>query len=172
MQATTQRPPLIGMNLDALTKVVLSGGMQKFVAKQLAEWLYKKKVTRFDEMVNISKKNREWLEANYVTGREAPLSRQKSADGTVKYLFDVGSGNDIESVYIPDHDRATLCVSSQAGCKMNCYFCATGRLGFRAQLTAAQIINQVLSIPPGSQARRDSGHGAHQCGVYGNGGAS
>lgn len=136
------------MNLDALTKVVLSGGMQKFVAKQLAEWLYKKKVTRFDEMVNISKKNREWLEANYVTGREAPLSRQKSADGTVKYLFDVGSGNDIESVYIPDHDRATLCVSSQAGCKMNCYFCATGRLGFRAQLTAAQIINQVLSIPP------------------------
>ncbi len=72
MQATTQRPPLIGMNLDALTKVVLSGGMQKFVAKQLAEWLYKKKVTRFDEMVNISKKNREWLEANYVTGREAP----------------------------------------------------------------------------------------------------
>ncbi len=148
MQATTQRPPLIGMNLDALTKVVLSGGMQKFVAKQLAEWLYKKKVTRFDEMVNISKKNREWLEANYVTGREAPLSRQKSADGTVKYLFDVGSGNDIESVYIPDHDRATLCVSSQAGCKMNCYFCATGRLGFRAQLTAAQIINQVLSIPP------------------------
>ncbi len=148
MQATTQRPPLIGMNLDALTKVVLSGGMQKFVAKQLAEWLYKKKVTRFDEMVNISKKNREWLEANYVTGREAPLSRQKSADGTVKYLFDVGSGNDIESVYIPDHVRATLCVSSQAGCKMNCYFCATGRLGFRAQLTAAQIINQVLSIPP------------------------
>ena len=148
MQATTQRPPLIGMNLDALTKVVLSGGMQKFVAKQLAEWLYKKKVTRFDEMVNISKKNREWLEANYVTGREAPLSRQKSADGTVKYIFDVGSGNDIESVYIPDHDRATLCVSSQAGCKMNCYFCATGRLGFRAQLTAAQIINQVLSIPP------------------------
>ncbi len=66
----------------------------------------------------------------------------------MKYLFDVGSGNDIESVYIPDHDRATLCVSSQAGCKMNCYFCATGRLGFRAQLTAAQIINQVLSIPP------------------------
>lgn len=83
MQATTQRPPLIGMNLDALTKVVLSGGMQKFVAKQLAEWLYKKKVTRFDEMVNISKKNREWLEANYVTGREAPLSRQKSADGKI-----------------------------------------------------------------------------------------
>ena len=147
------------MNLDALTKVVLSGGMQKFVAKQLAEWLYKKKVTRFDEMVNISKKNREWLEANYVTGREA-LSRQKSADGTVKYLFDVGSGNDIESVYIPDHDIATLCVSPQAGRKMNCYFCATGRLGFRARLTAAQIINRVLSIPRPPQARRDSGHGA------------
>lgn len=143
-----KRLPLIGMNLDSLTKVALSGGMPKFVGKQLAEWLYKKKVTSFDEMVNISKKNKEWLADNYVIGREKPVSRQKSADGTVKYLFNVGKGRDIESVYIPDKDRATLCVSSQAGCKMNCYFCATGRLGFKANLTAAQIINQILSIPP------------------------
>lgn len=148
MQTNTERAPLIGMTLDQLTKVVLSGGMPKFVGKQLAEWLYKKKVTAFDEMVNISKKNREWLDANYVVGREAPESRQKSADGTVKYLFNVGRGCSIESVYIPDRDRATLCVSSQAGCKMNCYFCATGRLGFKANLTPAQIINQILSIPP------------------------
>ncbi len=140
--------PLIGMTLEQLTKVALSGGMPKFVGKQLAEWLYKKKVTRFDEMINISKKNREWLAANYTIGREAPESKQKSADGTVKYLFNVGAGRNIESVYIPDHDRATLCVSSQVGCKMNCYFCATGRLGFKANLTPAQIMNQILSIPP------------------------
>lgn len=136
------------MTFDQLTKVALSGGMPKFVGKQLAEWLYKKKVTGFDEMVNISKKNREWLAANYVIGRQNAESRQKSADGTVKYLFNLGGGRNIESVYIPDKDRATLCVSSQAGCKMNCYFCATGRLGFKASLTPAQIINQILSIPP------------------------
>lgn len=143
----SQPIPLIGMTLEQLKKVVLSGGMPGFVAKQLAEWLYKKKVTAFDEMVNISKKNRQWLEENYVIGRYLPESRQKSVDGTVKYLFNVGKGRSIESVYIPDRDRATLCVSSQAGCKMNCYFCATGRLGFKADLTPAQIINQILSIP-------------------------
>lgn len=148
MENSNILPPLIGMTLDALTKVALSGGMPKFVGRQLAEWLYKKKVTSFDEMINISKKNREWLAANYTIGRYAPESRKKSSDGTVKYLFNVGPGRDIESVYIPDKDRATLCVSSQAGCKMNCYFCATGRLGFKADLTAAQIINQILSIPP------------------------
>ena len=148
MQSSDNKLPLIGLTHDGLTKVALSGGMPKFVGRQLAEWLYKKKVSDFDEMINISKKNREWLAANYVTGREKPASRMKSVDGTVKYLFNVGSGRNIESVYIPDRDRATLCVSSQAGCKMNCYFCATGRLGFKANLTAAQIINQILSIPP------------------------
>lgn len=142
------KTPLIGLTLDQLTKVALSGGMPKFVGKQLAEWLYKKKVTSFSEMVNISKKNQEWLDANYTVGRQAPQSRQKSVDGTVKYLFNYGAGKNIESVYIPDRDRATLCVSSQAGCKMNCYFCATGRLGFKADLTSAQIMNQILSIPP------------------------
>lgn len=146
--ASNEKMPLIGMTLDQLTKVVLSGGMQKFVARQIAEWLYKKGVTDFSEMMNISKKNREWLDSNYSIGREKPVSRQKSTDGTVKYLFNAGGGSTIESVYIPDHDRATLCVSSQAGCKMNCYFCATGRLGFKTNLTSAQIINQILSIPP------------------------
>ncbi len=143
-----KRLPLIGMTLDQLTKVAVSGRMPKFVGQQLADWLYRKKATSFDEMVNISKKNKQWLAENYVVGREQPASRQKSSDGTVKYLFNVGNGRDVESVYIPEKDRATLCVSSQVGCKMNCYFCATGRLGFKANLTPAQIINQILSIPP------------------------
>lgn len=99
-------------------------------------------------MLNISKKNREWLANYYEVGRTAPAAASKSQDGTVKYLFDYSHGRKIESVYIPDRDRATLCVSSQVGCRMNCYFCATGRNGFHGNLTAAEIINQILSIPP------------------------
>lgn len=139
---------LIGLTLAELTDIAVSGGMPKFVGKQLAQWIYQKGVTDFSEMVNISKKNQAWLSENYVIGRKTPASASKSSDGTVKYLFDYGAGKMIESVYIPDKDRATLCVSSQAGCKMNCYFCATGKMGFRANLTAAEIINQILSIPP------------------------
>lgn len=143
-----EKVKLIGMTLAELQDVALRGKMPKFVGKQIAEWLYDKKVTSFEEMANISKKNKEWLAENFEIGREALASNMKSADGTVKYLFKVGAGQAIESVYIPDKARATLCVSSQVGCKMNCYFCATGRMGFKANLTAAQIINQILSIPP------------------------
>lgn len=143
-----QKPKLIGKNLAELQDVAYDGGMPKFVGKQLAEWIYSKGAVSFDEMVNISKKNKEWLSENYEIGREAPKKSTRSQDGTVKYLFPAGNGLYVESVYIPDHDRATLCVSSQAGCKMNCYFCATGKMGFKSNLTAAQIINQVLSVPP------------------------
>lgn len=146
--SSTQLPPLIGMTLTQLQGVARAGGMPAFVGRQIADWLYSKKVTSFDEMINISKTNRQWLADNYTVGRAEPVKRSKSVDGTVKYLFDVGCGNSIESVYIPDKDRATLCVSSQAGCKMNCYFCATGRHGFKADLSPAQIINQILSVPP------------------------
>lgn len=142
------KPSLIGMTLEELQDVAYRGGMPRFVGRQLAEWLYGKGAESFDEMANISKKNKAWLAANYVIGREAPVRHTKSSDGTVKYLFNVGEGNVIESVYIPDKERATLCVSSQAGCKMNCYFCATGKLGFKKNLTSAQIMNQILSIPP------------------------
>lgn len=136
------------MNLADLQNVAARGGMPRFVGKQLAQWIYEKGATDFSEMVNVSKKNQAWLEENYCIGRKAPSSRMKSSDGTVKYLFSYAPNKTIESVYIPDHDRATLCVSSQSGCKMNCYFCATGKMGFKAQLTAAEIVNQILSIPP------------------------
>lgn len=144
------RQPLIGMTLEQLQKVASEGGMPRFVGKQLAEWIYKKRVKDFDSMVNISKKNKEWLKTYYTVGREQPSRHVKSQDGTVKYLFDYGHGRKIESVYIPDKERATLCVSSQAGCRMNCYFCATGKLGFKDNLSAAEIINQILSINPES----------------------
>ncbi|MDE7401831.1 MAG: 23S rRNA (adenine(2503)-C(2))-methyltransferase RlmN [Muribaculaceae bacterium] len=143
-----EKKKLIGMNLQELQDVAYKGKMPRFVGKQLAEWIYSKGAVSFDEMVNISKKNKAWLEEHYTIGRKAPVAQAKSNDGTVKYLFDVGSGRQVESVYIPDRDRATLCVSSQVGCKMNCYFCATGKLGFKANLDASDILNQILSIPP------------------------
>lgn len=147
MQQTSEKKPLIGMDIAELTEVVTSGGMKPFVAKQLSEWLYKKKVMEIDQMTNISKKNRDWLEENYVIGRRKPVSHLKSSDGTIKLLFKVESGKLIESVLIPDKDRETLCISSQIGCRMNCYFCATGRSGYKGNLTPAEIINQILSAP-------------------------
>ncbi|MCH5218235.1 MAG: 23S rRNA (adenine(2503)-C(2))-methyltransferase RlmN [Muribaculaceae bacterium] len=142
---------LLGMNLEELQELVTGAGMQRFVGRQLAEWIYGKAVTTFDEMANISIRNKEWLKENCEIGRKAPAGVTESRDGTRKYLFKVYGGNLVESVYIPDHERATLCVSSQSGCKMNCYFCATGRMGFKCNLSAAEILNQILSVPGRSE---------------------
>ncbi len=143
-----EKIPLIGLTEKELQDVAKSLGMPAFVGRQICQWIYQKGATGFDEMANLSKKNKALLEEQYCVGRVKPSGSQKSSDGTVKYLFPVAGGRQIESVYIPDKERATLCVSSQAGCKMNCYFCATGKMGFKSQLTAAEIINQILSIPP------------------------
>lgn len=143
--------PLIGLTLEGLRKVCAEAGLPSFAAKQIARRLYVNRATTLDEMTELSKKGRERLaELGYAVGLEAPLKTASSTDGTVKYLFPGAGGVDVEAVYIPDGDRATLCVSSQAGCKMACGFCMTGRQGFHGNLTPAQIINQVLSVP-GSQ---------------------
>lgn len=141
------------MTLDELQAVTAELGMPRFVARQIADWIYAKRVASFADMANISRKNRQLLEEKYEVGRCEPVRRQTSSDGTEKFLFDIGSRNVIESVYIPDKDRATLCVSSQAGCRMNCYFCATGRGGFKANLSAADIMNQILEIPPEGEGK-------------------
>lgn len=143
----TQPTPLIGLTLDQLREVAAECGMPAFAAKQMAQWLYEKRVTTIDAMTNLSKNARARLAERYTIGREAPKAEARSTDSTVKYLFEGVGGRDVEAVYIPDRDRATLCVSSQAGCRMGCRFCMTGRQGFHGNLTAAQIINQVLSIP-------------------------
>lgn len=140
--------PLIGLTERELEDVAVNLGMPRFVGRQICQWLYHKGARSFDEMVNLSKKNKALLNERYCTGRTAPSASQNSVDGTVKYLFPVAGGRYVESVYIPDKERATLCVSSQSGCKMNCYFCATGKMGFKSQLTSAEIINQILSVPP------------------------
>ena len=143
---------LLGKTLPELQQVALSVGLQKFAGKQLAEWLYVRRATSFEQMTNISLKGRQALEEQYTIGRHNPVAEAVSKDGTKKYLFRLslqdGKGDVyIESVYIPDNDRATLCVSTQAGCKMGCRFCMTGTLGFHGQLPASEILNQIFSIP-------------------------
>ena len=139
--------PMAGMTLEEMQDAVMALGMPRFVAKQLAQWIYQKRVNDFEQMLNISKANRELLASRYCVGLYPPSQASASSDGTVKYLFDVGDKRAVESVYIPEDDRATLCISSQKGCRMNCYFCMTGKQGFHGNLTSNQIINQVLSIP-------------------------
>ena len=142
-----QKRPLLGLTLAELQNVVMNLGMPGFSAKQIASWLYDKRVTSIDDMSNLSLKHRGLLKEIYEVGAEAPMDAMRSVDGTVKYLYRTGEGHFVEAVYIPEEDRATLCVSSQVGCKMNCKFCMTGKQGFAANLTSHQIINQISSLP-------------------------
>jgi 23S rRNA (adenine2503-C2)-methyltransferase len=142
-----EKKVLLGMQPAELQQVVQELGMPKFTAAQIAKWLYQQHAGSIDEMTNISKANREKLAADYQVGCMAPLDCQRSVDGTIKYLFPVASGHFVETVYIPDGDRATLCVSCQVGCKMNCLFCQTGKQGYEGSLTAADILNQIYSLP-------------------------
>lgn len=145
---TTESPkPLIGLTLEELRGVVAECGLPAFAAKQIARRLYVNRARSIDEMTELPKQGRARLSEHYCVGLQAPLAEARSTDGTVKYLFPGVGSRDVEAVYIPDGERATLCVSSQAGCKMNCSFCMTGRQGFHGSLTTAQIINQVLAIP-------------------------
>lgn len=138
---------LLGKTLGELNETVKELGMPAFSARQIAQWLYGKKVSSIDEMTNLSLLNRERLKEHYEVGAAPPVHAMRSADGTVKYLFRTPEGNFVESVYIPDGERATLCVSSQVGCKMNCKFCMTGKQGYAGSLTVTQILNQIYSIP-------------------------
>lgn len=139
---------LIGMTPEQLRAVVSDVGLPPFAAKQIARRLYVNRARSIDEMTELPKRGREALAAaGYTVGVAGPKAEARSADGTVKYLFEGKGGRDVEAVFIPDHDRATLCVSSQAGCKMGCKFCMTGRQGFHGNLTAADILNQILGIP-------------------------
>lgn len=138
---------LIGKSLDELKEVTQKLSFPKFAAKQMADWLYKKNINSIDDMSNLSVKQREQLKAAYTLGKEAPVKQQVSADGTKKYLFKITENRFIEAAYIPESDRATLCVSSQVGCKFGCKFCMTGKQGFQQNLGAAQILNQIISLP-------------------------
>ena len=138
---------LLGLTLAELKQVAKDLGMPAFTGGQMAKWLYEQHVKSIDEMTNISKANRAKLAAEYEIGCAGYTDAQHSVDGTIKYLFPTRSGKFVETVYIPDKDRATLCVSSQVGCKMNCLFCQTGKQGFEGSLPAGDILNQIYSLP-------------------------
>lgn len=140
------RAQLLGKTPDELKEIALKAGLPAFAGKQLAQWLYVRKVRGIDEMTNISKVGRERLKEEYSLGLTLPSACQVSSDGTKKYLFPVGEGNAVEAVMIPDEERKTLCVSSQAGCRMGCRFCMTGRQGFHGNLSTAEILSQFIGI--------------------------
>jgi 23S rRNA (adenine2503-C2)-methyltransferase len=138
---------LFGKTLEELVEIAKSVRLPSFAARQIAEWQYGKDVSDVNEITNLSKPARAILSAKYDSGRYPPETVQISSDGTRKYLYRLASGNCVESVYIPESDRATLCISSQAGCRMACRFCMTGQSGFRGNLSSAEILNQIWSIP-------------------------
>jgi len=138
---------LFGKTLSELQEIVIKIGLQKFVAKQLTDWMYKKRIRSFEEMHNLSKQTREKLAESYDISYTTSTSVQESVDGTKKYLFPVKPHQFIETAYIPEGDRATLCVSSQVGCKMGCLFCMTGKQGFQGDLSSGEILNQIFNIP-------------------------
>ena len=142
-----QKEKLYGKTINELIAVTKRIGLPGFAAKQISDWLYKKEIQSIDEMTNLSKKTRELLSAEYEIGLSAPVNESKSSDGTKKYLYKVLNDKYIETAYIPDDERATICVSSQAGCKMGCIFCMTGKQGFQGNLSSNEILNQFRSLP-------------------------
>lgn len=142
---------LLGQTIDDLQRLCADNGLPKFAAKQIADWLYKKRVTSIDQMTNLSLKARSQLSQTCTVGRSHFADCMVSTDGTKKYLFPVEGGKFVETVYIPDKERGTVCVSSQVGCKMGCKFCVTGKQGFHGHLSVADILNQIVSIDEAEQ---------------------
>jgi 23S rRNA (adenine2503-C2)-methyltransferase len=142
-----QKEKLYGKSLNELIAVTRKIGLPGFAAKQIADWLYKKETESIGEMTNLSKKMRELLIKDYEIGIYPPVKISESKDGTKKYLYKVLKNKYIETAYIPDNERSTICVSSQAGCKMGCIFCMTGKQGFQGNLSANEILNQFRSLP-------------------------
>ncbi|MDI9333888.1 MAG: 23S rRNA (adenine(2503)-C(2))-methyltransferase RlmN [Cytophagales bacterium] len=137
---------LLDFDLDGLADFCEKLGERRFRATQLYRWIHQRGVSNFDDMSDIAKSFREKLKTNATVSGLQVLSRHTSADGTIKWLFDMGKGDAIEAVYIPEDDRATLCISSQAGCAVGCRFCSTGHQGFSRHLTTAEIIGQLWYV--------------------------
>ncbi len=139
--------PLLGQTLEELRHTALAVGLPAYAGSQLARWLYVQHARDFGEMSNISKVGRESLSQRCAIGQADPVRRYCSEDGTVKYLFPTSLGKEVEAVFIPEGERGTLCISSQAGCRMGCRFCMTGRQGFEGDLSTTDILNQLYSLP-------------------------
>jgi len=143
----TEKETLYGKNPEELAALCAELGLPRFAARQIARWLYVRGTEDPMRMTDLAATARERLAARFAPALSAPERVSVSADGTKKYLFRTRRGHYVESAYIPDGERATLCVSSQAGCRMGCRFCATGRQGLQESLPAAEILNQIVSLP-------------------------
>jgi 23S rRNA (adenine2503-C2)-methyltransferase len=139
----TEKANLLDFTLPQLTEWVAAQGEKPFRARQLFQWIHQRGASDFDAMTDLAKSFRDTLKERAEVRAPAILSEHRSADGTVKWLFDVGVGNGIETVFIPEDDRGTLCVSSQVGCALDCKFCSTGRQGFNRDLAVGEIVGQL-----------------------------
>ena len=154
-EGAAERVNLLDFDADGLKAWCAEIGEKPFRARQLTRWLHRRLVDRFDEMTDLAKTFRAKLERLAEVRAPEPIHEKKSADGTRKWLFDVGNGNAVESVFIPEDDRGTLCISSQAGCAMGCLFCSTGKQGFNRNLTTSEIVGQLWQAE--RELRRDRG---------------
>ncbi|HEY9096758.1 MAG TPA: 23S rRNA (adenine(2503)-C(2))-methyltransferase RlmN [Hydrogenophaga sp.] len=134
---------LLDFDLDGLSAFCEQLGEKRFRAVQLFRWIHQKGASNFQDMTDLARSLREKLPSVCVVADLPVLSRQDSADGTIKWLFDVGGGNAVETVFIPEEDRGTLCISSQAGCAVGCRFCSTGHQGFSRNLSTGEILAQL-----------------------------
>lgn len=144
---SAEKTPLFGKTLVEIEAITNELRLPRFRTRQILEWLYKHHAQSIDDMTNLSKDIRRALGAGYTLGRKAPKHVAVSKDGTKKYLFETVGGKYIETALIPDKDRATICLSTQVGCRRLCSFCRTGQQGLEAQLSATDILNQYASCP-------------------------
>ncbi|MGH1362929.1 MAG: 23S rRNA (adenine(2503)-C(2))-methyltransferase RlmN [Calditrichia bacterium] len=147
------KEPLIGLTIEQLLEILSNLGVKKFRATQIYQWLHHHKVKTFDEMTNLSKELRSELDARFRFGTLKLAQRQESVDGTRKYLWQLEDGKQIESVFIPEETRNTICISSQVGCALGCTFCATAQMGFLRNLSAGEIVEQVVKVQQDNEPR-------------------
>ncbi len=143
MTAATDKTNLLGLSQGDLEQFLVARGEKPFRARQIMQWMYQRDVSDFDEMTDLSKSLRVELRNSATVEGPVVQSRHDASDGCVKWLFKSGSGQAVETVFIPEEDRGTLCISSQVGCALDCSFCATGAQGFNRNLNSAEIIGQV-----------------------------
>ncbi len=143
IKETHMKTNLLNFDLPALTEHFAQMGEKPFRAKQVMRWIHQGGAENFEQMTDLAKTLRAKLEQQAVVGIPALMAAQESKDGTRKWLLDVGTGNGVETVFIPETERGTLCISSQVGCALECTFCSTGRQGFNRNLSAAEIIGQL-----------------------------
>ncbi|HEY7220677.1 MAG TPA: radical SAM protein, partial [Candidatus Binatia bacterium] len=146
------------LSFNELAEFLIERSQPAYRAKQVRQWLFQKRATTFAEMTNLARALREELEKNFIIGRLPTLRRAQSRDGTVKFLFGLAGGASIETVLIPEANRLTLCVSTQAGCGFGCAFCATAVLGLTRNLMASEIVEQVLEAGRSLSAGRRITH--------------